>query len=62
MNGFGGVVVEVEDGLNGSTISAGTDDLGGGAPAENAPDGVDDDRLAGTGLAGEDRQIGRAHV
>ena len=49
----------VEDRLDAGGIGPGADLVGGGARAERECDGVDDQRLAGAGLAGEHREARR---
>ncbi len=50
--------VEQEGTLDGRPIGAGTDNVGLTPPAQQQADGVDDDRLAGAGLAGQDVETG----
>ena len=44
----------LEDRLDRGGVLAGADEVAGGAPAEQQADGLDEDRLAGAGLAGQD--------
>ena len=44
----------LEDGLDGGGVLAGADEVARGAAAEQQSDGLDENRLAGAGLAGQD--------
>ena len=46
----------LEDRLDRRGLLAGADEVGGGAAADEQPDGADEDRLARPGFAGQDVQ------
>jgi hypothetical protein len=54
----GAGVLQLEDGLDGRSLLARPDEIGRGALAEDEAQGIDQDRLAGAGLAGEQGQAG----
>ena len=49
-----GAVRGLEDGFDGGEVLAGSEQVLGGAAAEEQADGFDEDGLAGAGLAGQD--------
>ena len=51
-------VASLEDGFDGRLRLAGPDQVGGRAAAEQQADGLDEDRLAGAGLPGQDVEAG----
>ena len=48
----------LEDRFDGRGVLAGADEVARGAAAEQQADGLDEDRLAGAGFAGQDVQAG----
>ena len=53
-----GLAGDVEDGLDEGLALARPDEVGGTLVAQDEADGVDDDGLAGAGLAGQDGEAG----
>jgi len=54
----GGLFADFEDAGDAGAVFAGADHVGGGAAAEEQAEGIDDQRLAATGFAGEEVEAG----